>query len=845
MLKPSTSPDSPRRAVSGTMGLKTLALAVSLAIHGAVIGILEKIDTEENTSSLVAVKEDPEKTLEVLNRMQAEEVEKIFKKLSKGEESEVLDYIKFDAIQSKIAYYKDHPKFLEEEEINEKIITEVTALNKIFTDRIQKLADNPSLNWTGDVRKDFPTLQRALYLEKERLFLNKGQEETWYQKDAWSFTGEFMDGIVNCQSARVNSLVLRLIYEKKGLPTTDLERLKALVWVDHIASVYEGEDGYTQLQGLDLEHPLKEGLRSPITGQEGTVVDLREHMANYLSEQKDLNPVTRAKALSLRGKTLAKFLDQEMPEVAFPLHKNPAFYKNVQQGTPTALEKPEIKFETAIASAKGQMRYQLLREITETYKKNSGRNLQLLEEPEWVKDEASQEIVLQYIGGEVERILVYGCMGSEELDALYAVLHLQLNGPKNPLTEILDEKVKTAENPTLNLLRSRSIGVGDEALDLTLWDRISEREDFKENWERILEKGVSENDTYYSLNLKYYKYVSQYLNMTKHFGFDIQAIEQHLDPRKDKVELLTSFDINQMTDKEKLDVLKQRIWRISYYAGSTLENRETLYAYIKDQISRESKITNHSWDNPYGLWARLSQDEVNRDPSNRARYLELWLPVVEAEDEVHYDSDIDFPFLKEAREKSVSRLKYKKSWDAEKRARIEALAYPKIIKDFYYSSEPLEYTQSDLEMLDTYKNTKGTDELTAMFYSLKDKGIDEKNKKALKDLYEKLTTAERRKFLELSSYSSVNWLDKADLYQEDLTWINRIEITKDTPVEEINLKLKYAAEKLSIEECTYAIALGSKEIHSGIDEERALEISTQNALTHPEWLRKILLESAL
>jgi hypothetical protein len=578
-------------------------------------------------------------------------------------------------------------------------------------------------------------------------------------------------------------------------------------------------------------------------------------MANYLSEQKDLNPVTRAKALSLRGKTLAKFLDQEMPEVAFPLHKNPAFYKNVQQGTPTALEKPEIKFETAIASAKGQMRYQLLREITETYKKNSGRNLQLLEEPEWVKDEASQEIVLQYIGGEVERILVYGAMGSEELNALYAVLHLQLNGPKNPLTEILDEKVKTAENPMLKLLLSRLIGYEEpSALDLTLWDRISKREDFKENWERILEKGISEDDTYsyYSLNLKYYKYVSQYLNMTKHFGFDIQAIEQHLDPRKDKVELLTSFDINQMTDKEKLDVLIQRNWPISYHAAisycavSTLENRETLYAYIKDQISRESKTTNHSWDNPYGLLARLSQDEVNRDPRNRARYLELWLPVVEAEDEVNYDSDIDFPFLREAREKSVSRLKYKKSWDAEKRARIEALAYPKIIKDFYYSSEPLEYTQSDLEMLDNYvKNSKGTVELAAMFSQLEDKGLDEKNKKALKDLYEKLTTAERRKFLELSSYSSLNWLDKTDLYQEDLTWISRIKITKDTPVEEINLKLKYAAEKLSIEECTYAIALGTKEIYSGIDQERAVEISTQNALTHPEWLRKILLESAL
>ena len=138
--------------------------------------------------------------------------------------------------------------------------------------------------WTGDVRKDFPTLQQALFQGPDRYLYNPGLDETSYQKDHDQFDEQIQTGIVNCQVARMTPSLLLEIYRHEGLPLDDLDHLHRVLWSDHVISGYEDPESKEKFSLSEnyFGIPISKGIQPPGAENPGSLVPASDHLAQYL-----------------------------------------------------------------------------------------------------------------------------------------------------------------------------------------------------------------------------------------------------------------------------------------------------------------------------------------------------------------------------------------------------------------------------------------------------------------------------------------------------------------------------------------------------------------------------------
>ena len=203
-------------------------------------------------------------------------------------------------------------------------------------------------SWTGDVRKDFPTLQQALFRGDDRYFYNPGFSETKYQKDHDQFDEQILSGVVNCQVARMTPMILREIYERSNLPTNDLVNLRAVMWEDHVFSGYEDpetHEAFTLMEG-SFETPEWFGTQPLSAEDPGTLRPAMDHLAYYLlSHQPTKEQEARLEQLGYTNDaSLGTFSSSERPDAIIEFKGDGGIFEKNIGGT-SSIETKADKIE--------------------------------------------------------------------------------------------------------------------------------------------------------------------------------------------------------------------------------------------------------------------------------------------------------------------------------------------------------------------------------------------------------------------------------------------------------------------------------------------------------------------
>ena len=171
--------------------------------------------------------------------------------------------------------------------------------------------------WTGNVRQDFPMLQKALFQGEDRYFYNPGFEETLYRTGQEQFSEQLQTGLVNCQVARITPMALFEIYQHHELPTDDLENVRVVTWSDHVFSGYEHpetHETFTLMEG-SFGTPEWPGLHPPSAQDAGVALSAASHLAIYLQEHKPTSE-ERQRLATLIPNDLGMFSSEPLPTEA-------------------------------------------------------------------------------------------------------------------------------------------------------------------------------------------------------------------------------------------------------------------------------------------------------------------------------------------------------------------------------------------------------------------------------------------------------------------------------------------------------------------------------------------------
>lgn len=257
--------------------------------------------------------------------------------------------------------------------------TESQRRKKAWIERYDKalqriLAQNHS--WTGNVIDDFPLLQSVMYLQGNAFFA-QGSQGVRYAKNAETPHEQLELGLVQCTSSRFTPWLLEAIYESRGMSTEGLKNLKTISWNDHISSFYDQGEGF-QLQEMDTDTPVMEGVNSPETGNPGAVRSLNTHLAVFIEKTSPAHQ---------------KRLDQlgyEHPKLKYALKDPPAL---------NALQEAEAARQSSEEPLRAEVIGSSINSLSSDDKsfENLGANQKggLYFPPAWIKDERARKFVLR------------------------------------------------------------------------------------------------------------------------------------------------------------------------------------------------------------------------------------------------------------------------------------------------------------------------------------------------------------------------------------------------------------------------------------------------------------------
>lgn len=382
------------RRVEYCMNWNWKGFAVSLALHAAVMGVIAGNPTSQirsNTKATFSTQEkaeaDNSAEIQALKQAKAIFVERSIDQYLDPHHSDYLGenalppaeiYFELSSYEHAIAYAEGMNRKVTRLELEEVRQRHINHYLKRFEQAVQGVLNNAELAWTGDVLQDLNLISQALFVGENRFYWHPGESSTKYRKDVDELHINLTTGRVNCQSSRTTRLLLEEVYEAKGFPKDNLQKIKALAWEDHVSTAYVQDDETFQLQDLGFEGP-KKTLESSFTNVEGVVRPIQHHLAISLffrgaNEDQKL----KIQDLGYMSKTNGRFMDKPI-DLLSPLNAN---------NTETEKLPAEVPSKEAVVNSS-------IEEFLINWRTGSrNQNSSIYETPEWIHNPRFVELAM-------------------------------------------------------------------------------------------------------------------------------------------------------------------------------------------------------------------------------------------------------------------------------------------------------------------------------------------------------------------------------------------------------------------------------------------------------------------
>ncbi len=653
------------------------ALALSLLLHGFGGRLINESGKHElSPASPMALRAEAEKQQEIEQHNTAFEekqtrlleaiIDDAIKKYIEHQSTDQLyppidQYAMVDGYHHALTYTQtEQRQALTQEQFHDQTVAQMTEILARYKSGLKKLLANNEFTWTGDVRLDFPTLQRALFVGQDRFFYNPFTNNTSYYLDSSTVSDQLITGLVNCQVANFIPMLLEDIYRAKKLPLADLENLRALFWQDHVQMVWHNpsstgeEDNNYQLRTLNLEQPAILGLASPFTNQAGELLPAKALLADYLVKHGATAEQTeRLRSLGLIHATTNMYKDDPPPN---KVESFAEFEKPKPEISPTIDQSPKGDAKEIIKQyALGKVSNWLYIETksTDIVGQDAASGIYFLgPEPDWLKN----DFFVNYVARHWQEIFSEAGY-SLNMVSRYRIAQLfHLYGKKEAIELMVKQQTEQFFNNPIAMLPTLNL---QNTVDRKMMERLAASSDFFAKWEKLY-NAIQQQPAANQLDLLFdYQQVSRYLVESAGFSSMIalhnEAIAQLIaaSNRADDPVLHTKQELQQCPEIKLRAMLEyddpDRHAAIRYDPDSELKESiifdrlENDPEFILAYFQRQAKMEELSWYD-YDVMIR----QVKLYPNLNRQYLDLILSSGNAIDLIEFTNIIrDFPLARD------------------------------------------------------------------------------------------------------------------------------------------------------------------------------------------------------